>query len=70
MPTNKKPFDAARMMRSIRDALSEQIKYMTFEEERAYIRQRLRDEPVDGNSSAELEGSVQSRSAVDSGGKP
>ena len=33
MPMNKKPFDAVRMIRSIRDALSEQIKDMTFEEE-------------------------------------
>lgn len=70
MATNNKPFDAVQMMRSIRDKLSEQVSGMTFEEKRAYIRQRLRDEPVDGNSAAELVDSVQNRSAVERGGKP
>lgn len=70
MTPNKKPFDAVRMMRSIRDRISKEIGGMSFEEERAYIRQRLRDEPVDANSAAELEDSVQNRSAVESGGKP
>lgn len=37
-------FDAVQMMRSIRDRMSEEIRDMTFEEEQAYIRQRLRDE--------------------------
>lgn len=44
MATNKKSFDAVQMMRSIRNTLSEQIKGMTFEEERDYIRKRLREE--------------------------
>ncbi len=70
MATSSKPFDAVRMMRSFRDKLSEQISGMTFEEEQAYIRRRLRDEPVDGNSAAELEDAVQNRSVVESGGKP
>lgn len=52
MATSNKRFDAVRMMRSIRDKLSEQISGMTFEEEQAYIRLRLRDEPADGNFAA------------------
>lgn len=43
----EKQFDAVQMMRSIRDRLSEEIRDMTFEEEQAYIRQRLCDEPTD-----------------------
>lgn len=66
MATSNKPFDAVQMLRSIRDKLSERIIDMTFEEERAYIKQCLSDEPVDGNSAAELEDSLQNRSAVES----
>ena len=50
MAATKKSFDAVQMMRSIRDTLSEQIKGMTFEEERNYIRKRLREENVEGTS--------------------
>jgi len=37
----KKKFDAVKMMRKIRDELSEEIKDMTFEEEKRYIRKKL-----------------------------
>ena len=57
MATSNKPFDAVQTMRSIRDKLSEQISGMTLEEEQAYIRQHLRDEPADGISGADLEDS-------------
>lgn len=40
----EKQFDAVQMMRSIRDRMNEEIRDMTFEEEQAYIRQRLNDE--------------------------
>lgn len=50
MAAIKKSFDAVQMMRSIRDTLSEQIKGMTFEEERDYIRKRLREENAEGIS--------------------
>jgi hypothetical protein len=41
MKKREKPFDAVRMMREIRDRLSEQCKEMTFEEQKQYIRERL-----------------------------
>ena len=41
-----KQFDAVQMMRLIRDRMSEEIRDMTFEEEQAYIRQRLCDESL------------------------
>ena len=37
-------FDAVRMMRSIRDRISKEMSGMTFEEQQAYICERLRDE--------------------------
>ena len=43
MARTEKQFDAVQMMRSIRDRISEEIKGMTFEEEQAYICERLRD---------------------------
>ena len=39
----EKKFDAVQMMRSIRDRISDEIDGMTFEEEQAYIKKRLRD---------------------------
>lgn len=42
MKKNKKPFDAVRMMRQIRDALSEEFKGMTFDEQKQYIDAHLR----------------------------
>ena len=41
MKKREKPFDAVRMMREIRDKLSEQCKEMTFEEQKQYMSQRL-----------------------------
>lgn len=53
----EKQFDAVQMMRSIRDRMSEDIRDMTFEEEQAYIRQRLDDEPTDVIAGAGLKDS-------------
>ena len=41
MATNEKAFDSVRLMRSIRNDLNEQMRGMTFEEQQAYIRERL-----------------------------
>ena len=41
MKKREEPFDAVRMMREMRDRLSEQCKEMTFEEQKQYMRQRL-----------------------------
>ena len=69
MATSNKPFDAVQMMHSTLDKLSEQISGMTFEEEQAYIRQRLRYEPTDGISGADLEDSETAGHAVEDRGK-
>ena len=45
MTPGNKPFDAVQMMRSIRDELNEQIKGMTFEQEHAWIRKQLHEQP-------------------------
>ena len=37
-----KKFDAVKMMRDIRDELSRKIMYMTFEEQKKFMRERLR----------------------------
>lgn len=42
MAKTKKGFDAVRMMRGLRDSLSRRLNGMTFEEQREYIRSRLR----------------------------
>lgn len=41
MAKNEKTFDAVRLMRSIRNDLNEQMRGMTFEEQQAYIHERL-----------------------------
>lgn len=41
MAKNEKTLDAVRLMRSIRNDLNEQMRGMTFEEQQAYIRERL-----------------------------
>ncbi len=43
MKTNKKEkqFDAVKMMRDIRDKISSETQNMTFEELKAYIKQKL-----------------------------
>jgi hypothetical protein len=46
MKKREKPFDAVRMMRQIRDRLSEQCKEMTFEEQKQYIREGLSGKPT------------------------
>jgi type II secretory pathway predicted ATPase ExeA len=43
MPTDtKKEFDSVQMMRELRDRISRDIEGMTFEQEKAYIRERLK----------------------------
>ena len=41
-----KQSDAVQMMSSIRDRISKEISGMSFEEEQAYIQERLRDESI------------------------
>ena len=41
MTKDEKTFDAVRLMRSIRNDLNEQMRGMTFEEQQAYIYERL-----------------------------
>ncbi len=45
METNKneKQFDAVKMMREIREKISSETQNMTFDELKAYIKQRLAD---------------------------
>ncbi|WP_420129926.1 hypothetical protein [Longimicrobium sp.] len=38
---SEKKFDSVRMMREARERISEDIQGMTFEQEKAYIRERL-----------------------------
>ncbi len=45
MKKSKKPFDAVKMMREIRDKLSMQFREMSFEEQQQYMRERLRVKP-------------------------
>ncbi|MYD31104.1 MAG: hypothetical protein F4201_04810 [Nitrospira sp. SB0677_bin_15] len=63
----EKQFDAVRMMRLIRDRMSEEIRDMTFEEEQACIRQRLNDEPTDVIADAGLKDSSQAGYAREAG---
>lgn len=44
MKKTQKSFDCVRMMRDIRQRLSERLRHMTFEEQRQYIRERLRSQ--------------------------
>jgi hypothetical protein len=48
METNKKDkqFDAVKMMREIRDKISAETQNMTFEELKAYIKQKLTDNKI------------------------
>ena len=39
---SKKEFDAVKMMREIRDKLSEEFKDMSYEEQKEYIRERIK----------------------------
>ena len=42
MKKSKKPFDAVKIMREIRDKLSMQFQEMSFEEQQQYMREHLR----------------------------
>ena len=46
MKKSEKSFDAVQMMRQLRDRLSAQCQDMTFEEQKRYIRERLRSKPT------------------------
>ena len=54
MAKNEKPFDAVRMMRSIRNDFEERMRGMTFDEEQAYIRERLQSRSADSISGADV----------------
>lgn len=41
METTEKQFDAVKMMREIRDDLSQKFKDMNFEEQKEYIREHI-----------------------------
>ena len=41
MKKTEKSFDAVQMMRGIRNKLSEQLKDMSFEEQKRYMREKL-----------------------------
>ena len=45
MKKGEKKFDAVKTMREIRDRLSEDFKGMTFDEEKQYIRRRIKVRP-------------------------
>lgn len=45
MSNKVKPFDAVRTMREIRDALSRETAKMSYEEQKQFIRERLRTSP-------------------------
>jgi hypothetical protein len=47
MSNNVKTFDAVQMMREIRDKISLETQNMSFEELKAYIKQRLSDPKAD-----------------------
>lgn len=64
MKKNKKPFDAVRMMRQIRDALSEEFKGMTFEEQKQYIDTHLRDKATNAQPNLDYRDSVSPRSTI------
>lgn len=49
MSNKIKTFDAVQMMREIRDKISLETQNMTFEELKAYIKQRLTDPKTDLN---------------------
>jgi hypothetical protein len=41
MKKSEKPFDAVQLMRQLRDTLSEQMKDMSFEEQKRYMKEQL-----------------------------
>ncbi len=50
MSEPNKDFDSVRLMRELRDQISRDIEGMTFEQEKAYIRERLEQAREDGES--------------------
>ena len=46
MKKSEKQFDAVKMMREIRDRLSNQFRDMSFEEQKQYIRERIHVKPT------------------------
>lgn len=51
MPTKtEKKFDSVRMMREARERISQDIAGMTFEQEKAYLRERLQRAPESKDS--------------------
>ena len=58
MARNDKQFDAVRMMRSIRDRISKEISGMSFEEEQAYIQERLLADAEAGEAGAHQDESI------------
>ncbi len=42
MEKNDKPFDAVRLMREIRDQLSRELEGKSFEEQKRFIRERVK----------------------------
>ena len=46
MKKNERKFDSVKLMREIRDRLSEQFKGMNFEEQKQYMRQRIQVTPA------------------------
>ena len=50
MKKSEQSFDAVQMMRQLRDRLGAQCKDMTFEEQKQYIRERLRGKAAKGQS--------------------
>lgn len=43
---SEKEFDAVKMMREIRDNLSEEFKNMNYEEQKRYIRERIKPKVI------------------------
>lgn len=56
MKTEKKTFDAVRTMREIRDAFSSEIAGMTYEEERRFIEEHLKDDKKSAPASSQKQG--------------
>ena len=70
MPRNEKPFDAVRMIRSIGNAIDEQTRGITFDEEQAYIQECLRPRPSDPTSDTKTARLIPSGAAGEGLGGP
>ena len=47
MKKSEKSFDAVRMMREVRDKLSDRFKDMSFEEQKRYMRKHISSKPTE-----------------------